>query len=70
MFDFGAKENVIKYGTPYPPQYDLSKWPTSLPVALFAGSLDALGDPQDTQLLLQQLPVSATEIVHYETSTL
>jgi lysosomal acid lipase/cholesteryl ester hydrolase len=67
-FDYGAKGNQAHYGQPTPPQYDLSKFPTSLPTALFCGSVDYLADPTDVQILLQKLPVSPI-YVHYETST-
>ena len=67
MFDYGEKGNKERYGQPTPPQYDLSKFPTNLKLALFCGSLDVLGDPKDVHLLLQHLPVNMHQIVHYET---
>lgn len=45
-FDYGAKGNQQHYGQPTPPEYDVSKWPASLPIALFCGSLDYLGTHQ------------------------
>lgn len=66
-FDYGAKGNQAHYGQPTPPPYNLAKFPSTLPVALFCGSLDYLADPLDVQILLQNLPVNPV-YVHYETT--
>lgn len=64
-YDYGASGNMQHYGQRFPPQYNLTDWPSSLPVALFAGSLDYLGDPKDVQTLISLLP---RPFVHYETN--
>jgi lysosomal acid lipase/cholesteryl ester hydrolase len=67
-FDYGKQGNIDHYGQPDAPVYDLKKWPSSLPVALFCGALDWLADPTDVQILLSELPSVA--YTHYEASTL
>ncbi len=42
--------------SPTPPVYDISKFPTSVPVALFSGGKDALADPTDVSQLVHELP--------------
>jgi len=64
MYDYGRAGNEEHYNQPEPPQYDLTKFPKSLPLALFSGGQDYLGDPRDFQFLLSQLP--GTPMVHYE----
>jgi lysosomal acid lipase/cholesteryl ester hydrolase len=63
-FDYGATGNMQHYGQRFPPQYNLTNWPTNFPVALFAGSKDYLGDPRDVETLISLLP---HPFVHYET---
>ena len=43
-YDFGRQENMKRYGTPTPPEYDLSKVKT--PVTLMWGENDWLADPR------------------------
>jgi pimeloyl-ACP methyl ester carboxylesterase len=53
-FDFGDfNENVRRYGTGFPPEYDLSL--VRLPVAIFFGDRDDLSDPTDVKRLLNAL---------------
>mmetsp|Transcript_35470 Transcript_35470/g.41027 ORF Transcript_35470/g.41027 Transcript_35470/m.41027 type:complete len:402 (-) Transcript_35470:40-1245(-) len=52
-FDYGAEENMRRYGTRTPPEYPLNK--VSVPVAKFTGSSDVLGDAQDNEWLSAQL---------------
>jgi len=63
-YDYGRAGNEKHYNQPTPPQYDLTKFPKTLPLALFSGGQDYLGDPRDFQFLLSQLP--GTPMVHYE----
>jgi len=63
-YDYGSKGNQQHYNQTEPPAYDLTKFPRSLPVALFSAGQDYLGNPKDTQILLSQLP--GTPLVHYE----
>lgn len=64
MYDYGDKGNMQHYNQSTPPKYDLTKFPTNLPTALFCGGEDYLADPKDVQHLLALLPV--TPYVHYE----
>jgi pimeloyl-ACP methyl ester carboxylesterase len=55
-YDWGsAAANRKHYGQPTPPFYDLTKIPTTLPIHLFAGQHDALGDPVDVAALFSVL---------------
>lgn len=48
--------NLKHYGQLLPPRYDLSKWPSDVNFAIFAGSLDTLADPKDVGVMLDELP--------------
>eukprot|EP01116_Phalansterium_solitarium_P013435 TRINITY_DN30799_c0_g1_i1.p1 TRINITY_DN30799_c0_g1~~TRINITY_DN30799_c0_g1_i1.p1 ORF type:complete len:385 (-),score=120.36 TRINITY_DN30799_c0_g1_i1:136-1290(-) len=54
-FDYGREGNMEHYGQPTPPAYDLTKFPTNLPVALFTGGHDYLADPTDVAKLISLL---------------
>ena len=51
-FDFGKEENMKKYGTETPPEYDLSK--ISIKMAIMQGDLDMLSDTTDDAWLLDE----------------
>lgn len=55
-YDYGEKGNIAHYGSKTPPIYDLTKFPTSLPIALFTGGEDYLADPIDVAHLVSLLP--------------
>mmetsp|Transcript_1560 Transcript_1560/g.1749 ORF Transcript_1560/g.1749 Transcript_1560/m.1749 type:complete len:381 (+) Transcript_1560:35-1177(+) len=55
-FDYGDIGNLERYHQLRPPAYDLKKFPTTLPVALFTGSIDALADPEDVKQIVENLP--------------
>jgi pimeloyl-ACP methyl ester carboxylesterase len=55
MYDWGVQGNLKEYGQATPPDYDLSKMPPSLPVALFTGSNDYLATPADVARLKKEL---------------
>lgn len=56
MYDFGPKENMIRYGTPRPPDYPLSR--IRLPtIILVRGDNDFLSTTEDQKILLSQLGV-------------
>jgi pimeloyl-ACP methyl ester carboxylesterase len=57
MFDYGTQGNIQHYNQPTPPQYELTNFPTSLPVAIFNGGDDYLADPDDVAILISMLPV-------------
>lgn len=44
-YDFGMNENIIRYGQPTPPDYNLTV--IDFPIAIASGSLDVLADPKD-----------------------
>jgi len=62
-FDYGIAGNLKHYGQTTPPQYDLSKFPTTLPTILVSGGIDGLADPTDVSLLVKQLPSNANVTV-------
>lgn len=51
-FDYGEKENMIKYGQSTPPEYKLSD--IKVKMAIAHGSLDTVADPADVAWLLDQ----------------
>lgn len=53
-YDYGTEENMKKYGTKQPPEYDLSKI-SGIPVAMMVGTSDLLGDVEDNRWLRDQL---------------
>lgn len=56
MYDFGtAAKNRLHYGSDRPPVYNISAFPTTLPVALFSGGNDDLADPVDVAALAASL---------------
>jgi len=65
-FDYGTQGNIVHYNQPTPPQYEVSYFPTDLPLALFTGTHDYLADPLDIQTLIAQLPI--TPFYHNEPS--
>ena len=48
-YDYGADENMKRYGSETPPEYDLSK--IKVKTALFTGDVDTLADPEDVEWL-------------------
>ncbi|XP_045214805.2 lysosomal acid lipase/cholesteryl ester hydrolase-like [Mercenaria mercenaria] len=50
MYDFGAKDNMLKYNQTTPPVYDPSK--VTVPTAMFSGTHDWLVAPSDVTKLL------------------
>ncbi|KAI5632672.1 alpha/beta-hydrolase lipase region domain-containing protein [Phthorimaea operculella] len=53
-YDYGRKKNMQRYGSPIPPEYDLSKVTSS--VVLISASNDQLSTPQDVEILVSKLP--------------
>lgn len=43
-FDFGADENIARYGTPYPPEYNLTR--VTAPVFLIHADSDPFAPPE------------------------
>lgn len=54
QFDYGAKENLLRYGTVEPTDYDLSR--IRAPVALSYADNDYVSAPEDVLRLRQALP--------------
>jgi lysosomal acid lipase/cholesteryl ester hydrolase len=52
-FDYGLVENLVKYGSISPPEWDLSK--ITVPVYLFWSQNDVFADPTDVSLLTPKL---------------
>ncbi|RZB77476.1 Abhydro lipase domain containing protein, partial [Asbolus verrucosus] len=61
QFDFGAEENMKKYGTETPPPYDFSK--ISAPVAVYYAVNDGVVPYEDVQTIISQLPNVANDYV-------
>jgi len=57
-YDYGsASSNNAHYGQSTPPVWDLKR--VRVPIRLFAGASDELGDPTDVSWLWNSLPASA-----------
>lgn len=52
-FDYGTKENMVRYGQENPPNYQLQN--ISTPIALFYAQNDWLAGPEDVSLLFDKL---------------
>jgi len=66
-FDFGAAGNMLEYGQPTPPSYNLGKISKDLPIALFTGGDDYLADKKDVNRLISELPVPP--VLHHHEPT-
>jgi len=53
QYDFGSSKNKERYGTPTPPEYDVSQMET--PVALYWGSTDWLATDKDVRIMKPKL---------------
>lgn len=62
-FDFGAEKNQQKYGQPTPPEYPLEK--INVPVGMFVGLEDELGDPEDCRWLHSKISKTVTFYKEY-----
>lgn len=60
MFDHGRSQNLARYGTSEPPDYDLSRINHSK-ISLIWGENDALADPTDVQILREHLTVKLAD---------
>ena len=52
-YDYGAEENVERYGSEIPPEVPMEN--IDLPVALFIGPLDALGSEENIEYIVERL---------------
>jgi len=55
MYDHGFWNNIKKYKSLSPPEYDVSAIPATLPILLAHGGKDALADTDDVTELIQNL---------------
>ncbi|KAG0559348.1 hypothetical protein KC19_10G098600 [Ceratodon purpureus] len=55
MYDHGFWNNLKKYNSFFPPEYDVSAIPATLPILLAHGGNDSLADPDDVADLIQKL---------------
>jgi hypothetical protein len=53
-YDFGVDENIKRYGSMNPPEYDLKKI-VDVPIALLCGNKDMLSSPEDYKWLKEIL---------------
>lgn len=61
-YDYGWFRNLVHYGDFFPPSYDLSSIPSSIPFLMAHGGQDELADEQDVRHLLEELP-GVTEVL-------
>lgn len=64
-FDFGKEENLKKYGSELPPEYDLTKI-SGTPIALFCGLKDKCASKEDYQWTKEQLGDNVVFYKEYE----
>eukprot|EP00164_Ancoracysta_twista_P004050 GFYU01005435.1.p1 GENE.GFYU01005435.1~~GFYU01005435.1.p1 ORF type:complete len:429 (-),score=140.82 GFYU01005435.1:207-1493(-) len=68
MYDYGCGilscKNKKVYGQKTPPQYSLNA--VDLPVGLFYGGRDDLGDPADVKQMMKELPAASVKVVNYQ----
>jgi lysosomal acid lipase/cholesteryl ester hydrolase len=55
MWDHGFWNNIKKYNSLFPPEYDVSAIPPTLPILLAHGGKDALADTDDVAELIKKL---------------
>lgn len=60
-FDYGEKENLVRYNQTEAPDFDLSN--ISFPIAIFYGNQDKLADPADVKWLKEQLK---DNVIHFQ----
>ena len=53
LYDYGKRENKALYGTADPPLVPIED--LAIPVGIFSGSLDHIGDPEDVAFLVDKL---------------
>lgn len=61
-YDFGTKGNLEHYGTETAPEIPLHKV-DGMPIAMFVGNSDLLGDVKDNEWLREQL---GSNVIHYQ----
>ncbi|KAJ7547773.1 hypothetical protein O6H91_08G103800 [Diphasiastrum complanatum] len=59
-YDYGAKENLQRYGQKTPPSYDMSKIPKDIHLMLIQAEKDAIAVPSDIKHLLNELKSKPT----------
>merc|ERR1719204_369861 len=52
-YDYGKLGNMERYGTPHPPEYDLSK--VRVPTVVFSGTMDNIAPPKDVAWTTENL---------------
>ena len=60
-YDYGKRENILRYNTPIPPEYNVSK--INIPIVLVSGTVDGVATPKDVQWTKQQLSHVVDHIV-------
>ena len=64
LYDYGKRKNRQIYGTDEPPLVPIED--LNIPVAIFSGSLDTIGDPADVEFLIDKLGDNAVFHKEYE----
>jgi hypothetical protein len=65
LFDYGTKGNMIEYGAETPPQIPVNSI-KDIPIAMFVGTSDLLGDVKDNRWLRDQLGANIKFYKEYE----
>ena len=60
-YDYGKRENILRYNTPIPPEYNVTK--INIPIVLVSGTVDGVATPKDVQWTKQQLPHVVDHII-------
>lgn len=61
-YDYGEQKNMVTYGQPTPPMYDLSE--ITIPVAIYHGDVDDLADPWDVAWLINKEESKLNTVVY------
>ena len=64
LYDYGKRKNKKIYGSEEPPLVPIED--LNIPVGIFSGSLDHIGDPQDVAFLVEKLGDKAVFYKEYE----
>ena len=64
-FDYGPERNMIVYGTPEPPEFNLTA-ANGIPVGIFYGTSDEIADTTDIEWLIDQLGDNVVYTQSYE----
>jgi len=64
-YDYGKAGNLVHYNSLYPPEYNMSNFPKSVPIALYTGEKDMLANMKDTNALVGTLVNVGANLVEW-----